>query len=178
MRERLDEIAVVDMAGQWRSGPLEPPPFLWLPRDIFLARPEIDAIVHTHQLHARALIMAGQATQPTDRAGAGWLAVPAATYEVPDLMFDEVHRRAVIERLGQARILHQASHGTDYLATTVEEAAVGALHYERQARLWHLASQIGTPQALPRDILGRVVDEEPSDLDWWRYFRSEMPATN
>ncbi|MGP1674058.1 MAG: class II aldolase/adducin family protein [Candidatus Limnocylindrales bacterium] len=177
-RLRPDEIAVVDMAGQWRNGPLEPPPFLWLHRDIFVARPEIDAIVHTHQLHARALVMAGRAIQPMDRAGAGWLAVPAATYEVPDLMFGEVHRRAALERLGQARILHEASHGTDYLAGTVEEATVGALHYERQARLWYLASRLGTPIALSLDVLDGVADEEPSDMDWWRYFRSEMPAAN
>ena len=151
---------------------------LWLHRDIFLARPEIDAIVHTHQLHARALVMAGRAIQPTDRAGAHWLAIPAATYEVPDLMFDEVHRLAALERLGQGRILHEASHGTDYLATTVEEATVVALHYERQARLWYLASRLGTPRALSLDVLDRVADEEPSDMDWWRYFRSEMPVAN
>ena len=171
---RPEEIAVVDMSGQWRSGPLEPPPFLWLHRDIFQARPDVDAIVHTHQPYARALAMAGQTVEPTDRAGAHWLAEPAAVYTVPDLMFDEVHRRAAVDRLGQSRILHEVSHGTDYLAGTVEEATVGALQYERQARLWHLASRLGTPTALTREVLDRVVAQEPSDTDWWHYFRSEL----
>jgi len=175
-RLRPEEIAVVDMAGRWVRGPLEPPPFLWLHRDVFLARPEVDAIVHTHQLHARALVMAGESLRPTDRAGAGWLDASAAVYDVPDLMFGEDHRRAALERLGSARILHEASHGTDYLAATVEEATVGALHYERQARLWHLARRLGTPRVLGREVLDDIAHSEPSDLDWWRWFRSELPA--
>jgi L-ribulose-5-phosphate 4-epimerase len=175
-RLRPDEIAVVGMDGQWQRGPLAPPPFLWLHRDIFEARPEVDAIVHTHQLYGRALVMAGHEVRPAYRAGATWLAGPIATYKTPDLMFDPVHREGALRLLGDARIMHEASHGTDYLAATVEEATAGALQYERQARLWHLASQLGTPRTLPPAVIEGLAAEEPSDLDWWRYFRSEMPA--
>jgi ribulose-5-phosphate 4-epimerase/fuculose-1-phosphate aldolase len=175
-RLRPEEIAVVGMDGAWRSGPLPPPPFLWLHRDIFAARPEVLAIVHTHQLVVRGLIMAGIEIRPLYRGGAAWAAVPAAIHETPDLMFDPEQRAAALAILGGSRVLHEVSHGSDFLAATVEEATVAALHLERQARLWQLAARLGEPRPLAADVLARIPDEEPADLDWWRYFRSELPA--
>jgi ribulose-5-phosphate 4-epimerase/fuculose-1-phosphate aldolase len=168
------DVAVVGMDGTWRRGPLAPPPFLWLHRDILAARPEVQAIVHTHQTVARGLVMAGILPQPIDRAGAGWLARPAAVYPIPDLMFDPVHRSGALSVLGDARVLHEAAHGSDYLAATVEEATVGAVLYERQARIWHLASRLGSPESLPRAVLAGLDAEEPAPLDWWRFLLSRV----
>jgi ribulose-5-phosphate 4-epimerase/fuculose-1-phosphate aldolase len=170
------EIAVVGMDGQWRSGPLPPPPFLWLHRDMFAARPEVLAIVHTHQLLVRGLVMAGATIRPLYRGGAHWAATPAAVHETPDLMFDPDQRMAAMAILGDARVMHEVSHGSDFLAATVEEASVGALQLERQARLWALASRLGTPRPLDAALLAALPGEEPSDLDWWRYFRSELTS--
>ena len=178
-RLRPEEIAVVGMDGTWRSGPLAPPPFLWLHRDILEARPEVDAIVHTHQLLVRGLVMAGAVIRPLYRGGAAWAAEPAAVHETPDLMFDADQRESALAALGDRRVMHEASHGSDFLAATVEEAAVGALQLERQARLWALASRLsapGQPFVLGEAVLARLADEEPDDLAWWRYFRSELPA--
>lgn len=176
-RLRAGDIAVVGMDGAWREGPLPPPPFLWLHRDLFEARPDVRAIVHTHQPVGRALVMAGTEVRPIVRAGAGWVAARRATYPVPDLMFDPIHRAGALAVLGGARILHEASHGTEYLAATVEEATVGAILYERQARMWHLASQLGRPAGLPPGVLSAAGAEEPSDLDWWRFLWSELSAS-
>jgi ribulose-5-phosphate 4-epimerase/fuculose-1-phosphate aldolase len=175
-RLQPEEIAAVGMDGAWRAGPLAPPPFLWLHRDIFAARPEVQAIVHTHQLLVRGLVMAGTSPAPLYRGGAHWAAAPTAVHEAPDLMFDADQRRAAIAVLGQATVLHEVSHGSDFLAGTVEEATVGALHLERQARLWMLAWRLGTPRPLAPDLVSTVAAEEPTDLDWWRYFRSELTA--
>jgi ribulose-5-phosphate 4-epimerase/fuculose-1-phosphate aldolase len=175
-RLRVDDIAVVGMDGAWRSGEHAPPPFLWLHRDIFAARPDVDAIVHTHQTVARALVMAGISVPPIDRAGARWLVGPAPVYPVPDLMFDADHRQAAVAMLGGARILHEASHGTDYLAPSVEEATVAAVLMERQGRIWHLAAQLGTPAVLPSAVLEGSEQQEPTFAEWWRHLYSKLPA--
>ncbi len=171
-----EDLAVVSMDGEWVRGPLPPPPFLWFHRDVFAARPDVDAIVHTHQPVARALVMAGRTVRPLWRAGAEWVRDPPAVYPVPDLMFGETHRHEALKRLGAARVFHEASHGTDFLSRTVEESAVAALHYKRLARLEHLAAQVGSPRALPDAVLDRLAAEEPPPLAWWRYFLSETPA--
>ena len=73
----------------------EPPPFLWFHRDIFAARPDVDAIVHTHQINARAVALSSESFGPVIRAGARY-ANASVVYDVPDLMFDEVHRRRAV----------------------------------------------------------------------------------
>ncbi len=179
-RLRPEEIAVVGMDGTWRSGPLPPPPFLWLHRDMLAARPEVLAIVHTHQLLVRGLVMAGAVIQPLYRGGAQWAATRAVVHETPDLLFDPDQRAAALAILGDALVMHEASHGSDFLSDTVEAATVGALQLERQGRLWSLATRLAPegrePLVLGADVLDRLADEEPDDLAWWRYFRSELPA--
>ncbi len=172
-----EDLAVVGMDGAWQRGPLPPPPFLWFHRDILAARPEVEAIVHTHQSVARALVMAGRSVLPLERAGAEWLRQPAPVYAVPDLMFGERFRQEALQLLGQAAVFHEASHGSDFLAQTVEEATVAAIHYERQARLTHLAAQLGDPRPLPEVVLDRPPEEAPSALTWWRYYLSESSVS-
>lgn len=169
-----NDLARVDMEGKWLAGPLPPPPFLFLHRDMFQARPEVQAIVHTHQLYARAYATAGEPVLPLYRAGATWLRQPAPIYPVPDLIFDEVHRRGTVAALGRSNIVHERSHGTDYVASTIEAATVAALHYELAAKLQHQARALGTPEPLPAEVLNRLDAEEPSAEAWWRDYLTDL----
>jgi ribulose-5-phosphate 4-epimerase/fuculose-1-phosphate aldolase len=168
------DLAEVDMDGKWLAGPLAPPPFLFLHRDIFLARPEVRAIVHTHQLYARAYAITDEPVLPLYRAGAAWLRQAAPIYPVPDLIFDEVHRRGTVAALGRSNIVHERSHGTDYVAPTIEAATVAALHYELAAKLQHQARALGTPVPLPAAVLDRLDAEEPPAEAWWRDYLTEL----
>jgi L-fuculose-phosphate aldolase len=170
-----EAIATVDMGGQWVAGPDEPPPFLWFHRDIFAARRDVSAIVHTHQPFARALAMTDAEFGPLYRGGAHYLRQPAPVYDVPDLMFDPKHRQAAVGLLGENNILHERAHGVDFLAETVEEATVMAVLYERQARLLHLARQLGTPTFLGPAALDTAQQTDASWRDWWAFFLAELP---
>lgn len=168
------DLAEVDMDGKWLSGPLPPPPFLFLHRDMFQARPEVKAIVHTHQLYARAYAITDEPVLPLYRAGATWLRQPAPIYPVPDLIFDEVHRRGTVAALGRSQIVHERSHGTDYVASTIEAATVAALHYELAAKLQHQARALGAPVPLPPAVLDCLDAEEPPAEAWWRDYLTEL----
>ena len=171
-----EQIATVDMEGRWVAGPLEPPPFRRFHRDILLARPEVLAIVHTHQPHARAMAVAGVALRPLHRSGAAELLGPQPVYDVPDLMFDAEHRRAAVSLLGAATMLHERSHGVDFLSETVEAATVRALHYEDQARVHLVASRLGSPAALHDDMVEAARRIDPTPFDWWRHHLAELPS--
>jgi ribulose-5-phosphate 4-epimerase/fuculose-1-phosphate aldolase len=173
-RLRPDHLARIDGEGRWVGGPLAPPPFLWLHRDMFRARPEVQAIVHTHQPYARAYAIAGEPVVPLYRAGARWLRSPAPIYPVPDLIFDEEHRRGTLDALASGNIVHERSHGTDFLGTSIEQATAAAVHYERAAWLQHQARPLGRPRPLPDSVLDRLEAEEPSDEDWWRDLLAEL----
>jgi len=168
------DLATVDMEGKWLAGPLAPPPFLFLHRDMFLARPEIKAIVHTHQLYARAYAIAGEPILPLYRAGSTWLQQPAPIYPVPDLIFDEVHRRGTVAALGQSKVVHERSHGTDYLALNIEAATVAAIHYELSVKLQHQARALGTLVPLSAEVLDAVSAEDPPAEAWWRDYLTDL----
>lgn len=172
------DLATVGMDGRWLAGPLPPPPFLWLHRDMFAARPEVQAIVHTHQLYGRAFAIAGQPVLPLYRAGARWLRQPAPIYPVPDLIFDEEHRRGTLAALGAGFVVHERSHGVDFLAPTIEAATMAALHYEQAARLQHQARALGPLQPLPPEVLDRLEHEEPPDEAWWRDALTDLDPTS
>lgn len=171
---RPSDLAKIDADGRWVAGPLAPPPFLWLHRDMFRARPDIDAIVHTHQRYARAYAIAGERLLPLYRAGARWLRQATPVYPVPDLIFDEEHRRGTLAALGSGYVVHERSHGTDFLAPTIEEATVAAIHYENAARLQHRARALGTPRALPGPVLEHLEREEPPDAAWWADYLASL----
>ncbi|HEX2767326.1 MAG TPA: class II aldolase/adducin family protein [Candidatus Limnocylindria bacterium] len=171
------DIATVDMEGRWVAGPLEPPPFLHFHRDIFLARPDVTAIVHTHQPHARALAVAGGTPlRPLHRSGAAQLLGEEPVYDVPDLMFDPDHRRPAMALLGDAATMHERSHGVDFLSDTVEAATAHALAYEDHARMHLAARRVGVPTTIDEGFVRAAGRIDPAPTDWWRHHLAELPA--
>lgn len=174
-RVRAEEMATVDMSGNWVDGPLLPPPFRFLHRDIFLARPDVRAIVHTHETYGRLYPAAGLSIPPVHRTGAEIARYKLPVYDVPDLIFDEGPRRAVVTLLGQGSIVHERAHGTDYVAATIEEATAAAIHREWLAELHHRASQLGNPKVLPESVLAKLSEQSPSPAEWWDYWTGLFP---
>lgn len=169
-RIRPDQLATVDMSGEWLDGPLAPPPFLFLHRDIFLARPDVQAIVHTHEIYGRLYPAGGISVPPLHRIGARIVNYDLPIYDIPDLIFDEEPRRAVLELLGQSPIVHERAHGTDFVASNIEEATAAAIHREWHLELHHRASQLGRLRSLPGSVVERLQEEEPSAGEWWDYW--------
>lgn len=167
---RPEEMATVDMSGKWVDGPKPPPPFRFLHRDIFVARPDVQAVVHTHEIYGRVYPAAGLSIPPVHRTGAQVVRDPLPVYDIADLIFDEEPRRAVVELLGHGPIVHERAHGTDYVAGTIEEATAAAIHREWLGWLYHRAAQLGSPQVLPGSVLAKLPEEEPSPADWWDYW--------
>ena len=167
---RPEDLATVDLSGNWVEGPLPPPPFRFLHRDIFAARRDVQAIVHTHETYGRIYAAAGLSIPPVHRIGANLVEHALPVYDVPDLIFDEEPRRAVVALLGQGNIVHERAHGTDFVATNIEDALAAAIHRERLAELHHRALQLGRPCSLPAYVLERLPEELPSAGEWWYYW--------
>ncbi len=167
---RPENLATVDLSGNWVEGPLAPPPFRFLHRDIFAARRDVQAIVHTHETYGRIYPVAGLSIPPVHRIGANLVEHTLPVYDVPDLIFDEEPRRAVVALLGQGNIVHERAHGTDFVATNIEEALAAAIHRERLGELHHRALQLGRPRPLPAYMLERLPEELPCAGEWWDYW--------
>jgi L-fuculose-phosphate aldolase len=142
--------------GRW-DGPLPPSSEWRLHLDILRARPDIGALIHTHSLYATTLSMlrkpipaahymiatfGGPTIRCTDYASFG-------TQELSDL--------AVAGLEGRTGVL-LGSHGMVVAGKTLDEAMWRAVELETLAKMYYLASSIGTPVLLDDEEIGRIVE--------------------
>lgn len=115
---------------------------------VYRARPDVQAIVHTHPPHAAALSMTGRELAVAHMDAAMfhddcaylpvWPGVPVANEE----------GRIISEALGNKRAILLANHGLLTVGKSLEEATYLALQFERAARLQILAESIGEIQPI------------------------------
>lgn len=126
-----------------------PAPFRWFHRDLLALRRDIDAIVHTHPLHARIRYL-----RATPRPAVAWhrgsVRAPndVALFPRPSLVFHPDDRAEMLALLASASAAHGRHHGTDYLATTVAAATIAAIHDEDLDRRSADVAPLGSPSAL------------------------------
>lgn len=166
---RPEDMAVLDGRAARVRGP-DPPPFRFFHADIFRARPDVVAIVHTHDVYGRAFAQAGFAATPVWRCGAAVASEEVALFAQADLLFDLEPRRRAVEALGSRAILHEIAHGTDFVGATLEATTVRAIHREELLRMRFLSLQLGEPRRLAAGVLRDLDAIGPSDSAWWRYY--------
>lgn len=110
---REDMIVIVDLeTGEW-SGAWKPTSERKIHREIYLRRPEVGAIVHTHQDAASACAAARASVE------APWGKVPCAAYALPGT---NAITRAVVEALGPRPAVLMANHGVIAVGGTMDSA--------------------------------------------------------
>jgi L-fuculose-phosphate aldolase len=142
--------------GDW-FGPLPPSSEWRIHLDIFRARPDVDALIHTHSLYATTLSLlrkpipaahymiaafGGPTIRCTDYASFG-------TQELSDLAVAGLE-----DRTG----LLLGSHGMVVAGRSLDEAMWRAVELETLAKMYYLASSIGTPAILDDDEIARIVE--------------------
>jgi len=150
-----DDVVAVDADGTIRPGQRAPSTEWRLHRDILAARPEAQAIVHTHSLFCTTLSCLRRA-------------LPAIHYTVVLANSDEIPcadyatfgsaelAAAVVRALGAGHACLMANHGMIALGATLPTALRLAAEVETLAgQYWH-AAQLGAPHVLDRDELARV----------------------
>jgi ribulose-5-phosphate 4-epimerase/fuculose-1-phosphate aldolase len=174
---RADDVGVVGTAGD--CAPLDckypPAPFRWLHRDMFAARPDVNAIVHTHSLYGRAYELAGRRPIPWHRFGA---LAPAdmPVFEEPSLLFADEDRRRVIELLADGDVVHELHHGTDFVADGIQNATVAAIQQEALCRNDHVVQAMGEPDPLPDETIADLRRHGPTAAQWWDFLASRLDA--
>lgn len=165
-----DDVAVLETAGDCRplEGPFPPAPFRWYHRDILQQRRDVAAIVHTHELHGRAWMLAGATTPPIHRWAihqADGLMPPA--YGVPSLVFAPEDRARMLERLGNGAWVHNVAHGTDTCAADLPTAVVAAVAWESHLRFAQLARRLGPARPLAQpEAAALAAALTPADIVW------------
>ena len=127
-------------------------------RDILLARPELNAVVHTHSRFATTVAILGRDIPAIHYviAAAGGHHIRCAPYET--FGTPELAARAVAALDGRRACL-LAHHGVITAHETLGKAMELAVTVEELAEQYLLCLPLGEPPVLPRDEMDRVVEK-------------------
>ena len=154
--EMLARMPLVDGDGAY-AGPLPPSSEWRFHLDIYLARPDVYAVVHMHSTYATTLAtlrreipavhyMIAAFGGPTVRC------VGYASYGTAELS------RLVVEGLRDRDGVLLANHGAIVTAGDMRKALWRAVELEALAQVFYLASLAGAPVVLPDDEIYRTVE--------------------
>jgi L-fuculose-phosphate aldolase len=115
---------------------------------VYRARPDVQAIVHTHPPHAAALSMTGRPLAVAHMDAAMFYDDCAYLPVWPGVPVANEEGRIISEALGDKRSILLANHGLLTVGKSLEEATYLAIQLERAARLQILAESIGEIQPI------------------------------
>lgn len=146
------QVVVVDADLEPLEGDLLPSSEALLHREVYRARPDVGAVVHTHSPHATALAVLGREIPPILDEVALLVggAVPVADYAFSGS--EELARHAVqaLKDRGAVLLRH---HGAVAVGPDLRHALDTALAVERCAQVYLLAHRLGEVPPLPPEGL-------------------------
>jgi L-fuculose-phosphate aldolase len=153
-------------ANQLRQPPME----FHLHAQMYLARPDVQAVVHTHPRWSTVLTTTGHAWQPVTMQAA--VLGPVATFPKTASINSAALGQEVARFIGGAKAALLRRHGAVSVAASVLDAFVQALYLEENAHRQYLALQIGTPQPLDAaecELIGRNLSRPALLQKVWDY---------
>jgi len=156
VRSRLDagDIIEIDFDGRPLGGERKPPMEFHLHVQIYLRRPDVQAVVHSHPLWSTVLTTAGHASQPVTMQAA--VLGPVRTFPKTASINSADLGAEVAAFLGDAKAALLDRHGAVSVAASVQDAFVQSIYLEENAHRQYLAMQIGAPRALSDEECGRI----------------------
>jgi ribulose-5-phosphate 4-epimerase/fuculose-1-phosphate aldolase len=167
-----ENIVIVDLDGRQHVGEDLPPGELSLHLEIYRARPDVNAVVHTHQLMSTCFGTVARPILPILHLEGPFLAEGIAIYPSPLLINTPERGRAMAQALGQHAVMHLQGHGIVTTGPTIEEATLLAIHLERLAQANYIAQALGTPRVIPPDELEVLRAEIAPPTGRWAYYAS------
>ena len=142
-----EDMIVTDLDMNLLDGKYRPSVALNLWTGILRARPDLQAVVHTHSPYATAFAVAGQVIPVVTETMADWFgrSVPVTPYlSVEDPEFQSLPVKTMDD--GYAVLLGQ--HGVITVGASLAHALERAVTLEEAAHTYVIAKTIGTPQVL------------------------------
>lgn len=130
-----EQMIVVDMDGVLIEGENAPPAEIFIHTEIYKARLDVNAIVHTHQHSATIMGIIGEPFAPLLHLTTLFVGEnEPAMWQCPLLVSDSTFGAQLAQALGGNSFCHLQGHGIVAVAASVQEATVGAVMLEDLAK--------------------------------------------
>ena len=150
---------------------VEPPSEVPIHREIYLRRPEVGSIVHSHPHHVLALSAVGTVERPSTTVGTFLPEAGAPVFDSPVLIDTLARGEALAAALGDAPAIVLRQHGAVTVGSDVREAVVRMICLEDNARKQYGASIMGGVKYLVGGELAVLAVENWDNAveKFWRY---------
>jgi len=174
-----DDFVELDFGGVKLAGSGRPHSEWPIHSEIFLARPDVSVVAHTHPLHACLMSGSTDVLQPytleADKLKPiGRFATSAA------LVNDQETGRDLAIALGQGDVVFLANHGVAFCGSTISETVCTGIFLERACRVAVLAASAPlawvVPSATDRELRNRQMVTPGHIAQTWEYFCRKLDA--
>ncbi len=145
---------------------------IFIHKELYRARPDVNSVVHTHSLYAIALSVVERQVRPASNSGARHGPI-IPVYEKIGLIESQERGQELARVLGPAGAVLLRGHGAVTVGKGLKEAVFGAISLEREAQVQAIANCLGTPRLYTeeetRHFSGRGVGS-----NIWEFYRSLM----
>jgi ribulose-5-phosphate 4-epimerase/fuculose-1-phosphate aldolase len=138
-----DDIVAVDLDGNLVEGTARPPLEFHIHSEIYRARADVNAVLHTHPRWSTLLTMVGAPYKPVYAQGVLLGAVPVLDSPLSINTKEMGQRLAGTLGVGRAALLK--AHGAIVVGADIVESFALATYLEENAQRQYLAMQIGEP---------------------------------
>jgi len=149
-----DNILTIDLEGMVVAGTARRHSEVFIHSEIYRARAEVGAVIHTHPTHAIAFSQTGRPMRASSQGGALFAGALPVFDMTMDLIRTPEMGRAVAEALGPHSAVLMRGHGVAIAGSTLEQAVVLAVMLEEAARIQLLGDAAGgsAPEFAPEDV--------------------------
>jgi L-fuculose-phosphate aldolase len=140
------DIIAIDLGGKPVEGAEVPPMEFHLHAAIYRARPDVNAVAHTHPVWSTLFSSAGEPVLPVTMQAA--VMGPVQVFPKTASINQRPLAEELAAALGPHRVIMLKSHGAVTVGANIVEAFVLAIYLEETARRQYLARAIGTPYTL------------------------------
>jgi ribulose-5-phosphate 4-epimerase/fuculose-1-phosphate aldolase len=171
---RPEDMAVIDLDGNHLSGEHAPPGELFIHTAIYRARPDVQAVVHTHQPMATVMSVAEAPILPVLHVEGDLVERPVPVWPHAMLVTTAKLGADLANTLGDHTVALLQGHGVVSVAATPAEAALHAIHLEHLAVAnWRVLAMGRQPRIIPSEELAQ---RAATGVGWqvrWAYYRQQ-----
>ncbi len=139
-------IITVDIEGRKIDGAMPRHNEVFIHSEVLRARPDVNAVVHTHPIHAVAFSSLGKPLVAVGNDASQFVAGLPIFDETTDLIVDQPRGKAVARCLADRPALILRNHGIVTAAASIEESVWVALKLEKACQTQLLAEAAGGPK--------------------------------
>jgi ribulose-5-phosphate 4-epimerase/fuculose-1-phosphate aldolase len=167
-----EDMAVIDLDGNHLAGEDAPPGELFIHTAIYRARPDVQAVVHTHQPFATVMSIGEAPILPVLHVEGDLVERPVPLWPHAMLVTNKELGADLAGTLGDHTVVLLQGHGVTSVAATPAEAALHAIHLEHLAEAnWRVLAMGRQPRVIPSDELRQ---RAAAGVGWqvrWAYYR-------